>query len=910
MSGDRKPSASLPGLSRRQRRAAARRAAKLGSLPSAAAALALSLGLQPSEAHAATFEVTNLNDSGAGSLRQAIADANANPDSDLITFQSGLSGTITLTTGELSISESLEIQGPGSDVLAISGNDSSRVFSSYRGGAAIDVTISGLKITGGHAMHGAGVNNSGEHLTLDSVEVSGNVATGYAPGSTGGGIRMTGPQATLTLRDSVISGNSADGRGGGAYLSGAQSVLIQDSEITDNQCNHASWKGAGGVMLRLYLGDVTIERSTISGNTTNGHGGGLFLYLYGGVSSIDIRQSTIASNDADAGGGIFIQSRVGAVALQNSTISGNHSTAGVGGGVYVKEADDGVEIGLSTVAANTASGAGGGISVSAGDVTVTNTLVGDNTAGSNADVNGTITANYSLIETPGSATLTGSNNITGQDPVLRILADNGGPTQTQMPALTSPAINAGDPAFASPPDKDQRGDARVVGGRVDIGALELNAGTLQCSMANVSVAEDADLIMLSVTRVGGADGDAMVDIATANGTATQPGDYTQSTTTLNWAANDMTAKTLSVPIVDDELAESDEMFTAVLSNAVGAALGATTSVTVTINDDDAAPTTSAIADQNVDEDEATPVIDFTIDDADDAASSLTVSATSSNHAVVEDAGITLGGSGANRTVKVTPKANASGSTDITITVSDGTNMGAETFTVDVGIVDDAPTISAIDDVKIDENESTGAIKFTIGDSDTDLADLVVTAKSSKHSLLADDDITLGGSGAKRTVTVKPLADKSGKVDVTITVSDGTKSSKAKFTVTVSAVTETTPDAGMMEPSDAGGVDAGGGGTSGSGGSGGSGGNGSAGKDASTGSGGEDASAAGDAGNEPLADGGADAGTGKLSGGGGDCGCSTVGASTRPSSAVIGTLLAMFGMAARRRRRTKGCPRCS
>jgi hypothetical protein len=515
-----------------------------------------------------------------------------------------------------------------------------------------------------------------------------------------------------------------------------------------------------------------------------------------------------------------------------------------------------------------------------------------------------------MIEDPGTATLNGANNITGQDPQLGALGDNGGPTETQRPAFASSAINAGDPAFAGPPSEDQRGNARVVGGRVDIGAVEVNAGTLQCSMANVSVGEDADIVMLSVTRVGGADGPASVDIATADGTAMQPDDYTESMATLQWADNDMAPKSLNVPIIDDTSAEPSEAFTAALSNASGAALGATTSVTVTIDDDDAAPTISTIADQTIDEDEATPAIDFTIDDADDAVSALTVSATSSNHDLVEDADVVLGGSDANRTVKVTPKANASGDTEVTITVSDGAHMATETFTVHVGAVNDAPTISAIDDVTIDENESTDAIEFTIGDDDNDPADLVVTAKSSKQSLLADDDITLGGKGAKRTVKLEPLADKSGKVDVTITVSDGTKSSKATFTVTVRAVTEPTPDAGMMEPSDAG-MPSGSGGAGGSGGSGavgsggtsGSGGNGSAGEDASTGAGGEDASTGADGGD-------AGAGEAKLSGGGGDCGCSTLGVSKRPSAAVIGTLLGLLGLASRRRRRTPGCPRCS
>src|SRR2546428_4332446 len=92
-------------------------------------------------AHAATITVTNTNDSGAGSLRQALADAN---NGDTITF--AVTGTIGLTTDELLVDKSITISGPGADNLAVNGNAKSRVF--YIG-AGRTVTISGLTITSG-----------------------------------------------------------------------------------------------------------------------------------------------------------------------------------------------------------------------------------------------------------------------------------------------------------------------------------------------------------------------------------------------------------------------------------------------------------------------------------------------------------------------------------------------------------------------------------------------------------------------------------------------------------------------------------------------------------------------------------------------------------------------------------------
>src|SRR5438067_3712673 len=96
--------------------------------------------------HAATLTVINTNDSGAGSLRQAISDSSSG---DTISFDSSLNGqTITLASGELLIDKNLTITGPGAHSLAINGNAASRVFEITSG---IDVTISGLTITNGNA---------------------------------------------------------------------------------------------------------------------------------------------------------------------------------------------------------------------------------------------------------------------------------------------------------------------------------------------------------------------------------------------------------------------------------------------------------------------------------------------------------------------------------------------------------------------------------------------------------------------------------------------------------------------------------------------------------------------------------------------------------------------------------------
>src|SRR5262249_49339498 len=143
-----------------------------------------------------TFSVTNLLDDGsAGSLRSAINQANAAPGPDTIAFAHGLHGTIGLdsTRGELDITDSLTIDGPGADRLTVSGSDATRVFSVS--GSTTDVEICDLTIAHGRANTttalgpsgpvtlGGGILNTGAHVTLDDVTMADNQAvasqTGY-----------------------------------------------------------------------------------------------------------------------------------------------------------------------------------------------------------------------------------------------------------------------------------------------------------------------------------------------------------------------------------------------------------------------------------------------------------------------------------------------------------------------------------------------------------------------------------------------------------------------------------------------------------------------------------------------------------------------------------------------------------
>ena len=216
---------------------------------------------------------------------------------------------------------------------------------------------------------------------------------------------------------------------------------------------------------------------------------------------------------------------------------------------------------------------------------------------------------------------------------------------------------------------------------------------------------------------------------------------------------------------------------------------ASTNFVLTVNANNDPPTITNINDQTTPENTPTGAIAFTIADVDNPVAALTVTGTSSNAALVPDANIVFGGSGANLTVTLTPVSGASGTSTITITVSDGTATGSTTFQLNVNNVNDPPTISMIGDQTTPENTPTSAIPFTVGDAETPVGNLTLTASSSNTSLVPVANITFGGSGAARTVTINPGASQSGSATITITVSDGTSSVSTSFNLVITPVND-------------------------------------------------------------------------------------------------------------------------
>jgi hypothetical protein len=320
-----------------------------------------------SPAAADTYTVANRNDPGTGSLRQAIAQANAHPGFDSVVFADGLTGTIRLTQGELPVQSGMEIRGPGPNEMTVSGEDRSRVFS-ISGQPLGNAIISGLTITHGfvHAEDGGDAGDSGANgagggilnhgfLSLNNVLVIGNRLEGGngANGNTfnsggqggsafGGAIFSDG---SLDLRNTLVAGNVAQGGFGG--------------DAPRRATLHAGQGGNGiGGGIRSE-GRLTVINSRIGGNTAGGGEGGNDIYEGsrgrrggegdgGGLSiagstavgdPVRLNGVTIDFNTATGGPGPFggwafgAGMRIdlnGALEMTNSTISGNRGFGGEG----------------------------------------------------------------------------------------------------------------------------------------------------------------------------------------------------------------------------------------------------------------------------------------------------------------------------------------------------------------------------------------------------------------------------------------------------------------------------------------------------------------------------------------------------------------------------------------------------
>jgi CSLREA domain-containing protein len=407
--------------------------------------------------------------SGVCTLRAAVQETNARQARDTILLPAG---TYELTRpgqddtaldGDLDISSTVTIAGAGPDSTVIDGNGGvtgDRVFDILTG----TVVISGVTIQHGHvsvaSQNGGGIQQRNGALTLENSAVFSNTSTGGAAG----GIYS---QGVLTIEHSQILSNTAQDTGGGVNSGGL--LLVRNSAIGGNSAD----KG-GGLDIASNL-PATVLNSTVNGNVAQTFGGGIRTN-----ANTDVVNSTIAGNssDGDAGGmGVdFRTTRLFNVTVVDNIANADGAGSGIGGGIFTCSVV--TCTGPPTVTLQNSIVARNGfrsftVFDSAGTGVILHT-VPDDCAGP------IISLSHNILSAVNASDCTVNGSFVLTDPLLSPLADNGGPTLTELPQPGSPAIDAGTPGgctnnLGAVLTTDQRGAARPVGAACDVGATEAGA---------------------------------------------------------------------------------------------------------------------------------------------------------------------------------------------------------------------------------------------------------------------------------------------------------------------------------------------------------------------------------------------------------------------------------------------------
>lgn len=448
----------------------------------------------------ATFTVTNFDDAGIGSLREAIEMANASAGEDSISFES--SGTVLISSQLPTITDSLTIFGPNpqpsSNRMTISAGhgpdgvpgtgDGFRIFDIDNGSSSqIDVELRFFLITGGDlgtVEDGGGAIRNRENLALSSMTIFDNAVTGAG----GGAIFSSGGSVNLHNTD-VRNNVAANGPGGGIFSSQGE-VRLRSSSVAENRTSGDLAPGGGIAMDR---GALTIFQATVNDNSTSGsgsNGGGIS--VDGALLELEFGSVTgnATSGDDAHGGGIFSGGNLPTqttVTITNSTLSENSAIAGYGGGLY--NAGDNTTIKHVTIANNQAA-SGGGLASAGTAIAMTrvgHTIIAENgdheLAISNGETDSFESLGYNLIGSDrdfigeAEAFITDETNLIGIDPEIGPLLNNGFSSKTHALDFDSPAVNAGEPNISDlpfPPSDQRLSRSRVFDGRIDIGAFEVN----------------------------------------------------------------------------------------------------------------------------------------------------------------------------------------------------------------------------------------------------------------------------------------------------------------------------------------------------------------------------------------------------------------------------------------------------
>lgn len=344
---------------------------------------------------------------------------------------------------------------------------------------AADAIVLAPNCNGANAYMLTLANNAGNGLPVitTNLTIEGNnstIARSTANGVPQFRLFQVNPQAILTLNNLTLQGgNAGSGDGGAVFTTG--SLYINASTVNGNTATHG-----GGISVQ-YPGTVYLTASTFSGNSATGWGGGITVNT-GGIATIT--QSTFAGNSLASGGlfGAGFAMLNSSATIANSTFYNNNAGGGIGGGIGIEAGN--LNLVNDTIVGNTAPGSNGGGISNQGNTLIQNTIVSENSGNNCTTINDMDQGNN--IDSGNSCGFTGSTSLSGTNPNLGPLANNGGPTQTMALAANSPAIGAANRVGCNAHPVagiDQRGMSRQQTLQCDIGAYEFENSTLGCSQA-------------------------------------------------------------------------------------------------------------------------------------------------------------------------------------------------------------------------------------------------------------------------------------------------------------------------------------------------------------------------------------------------------------------------------------------
>ncbi|MBD2383863.1 beta strand repeat-containing protein [Cylindrospermum sp. FACHB-282] len=793
--------------------------------------------------------VTNSQDSGPGSLRDALANAQAG---DTIEFASSLANeTITLTSGQLSITESITIDGSGAANLTISGNNASRVFFIAQ---SEDATIKDLIITNGKTTgKGGGIQvSSYSSLTLINSQVNNNTA------DQGGGVQV-GYTSHATIINSSFDNNDGTATGSG-FSAGAiatendGSLSIKDSEFTNN-------RGVSGGAVYNLLGSLTVENSVFVNNTATleggaiftdganpsgpnptsstvggtirisdswfegnesvGGGGALYLYIYN-PDQVIVENSTIINNTTTTnskgnaqGGGIRAN---GNVTIRNVTLA-NNTTEKQGGALWLDgdstSANAVINIENSTFSGNTATdtdgGFGGAIAINpsaTATLNVTNSTIVDNYAGENGGA-------FWVVEPSQQTTLTNSivaNNTandgqgTGQQVAYQLL-DGGGNIEYPEPQPKNSKVTA---------------NAQVIDPQ--LGELQEIDGVLVRPLLKGSPAIDAGVEGGSTTDARGLTRDSQPDIGAFEYSATDTGIIISQTDGSTNVTEGGATDSYSLVLNSQPTAN-----VTISINSGNQLTSNTNTLTFTANNWNVAQnvTVTAVNDA-VAQGDRVATIQYTATSSDTDYDGITINPVSVNISDNDTPGIIISQTGGSTNVteggatdSYSLVLNSQPTANVTISINSGNQLTSDTnnltFTANNWNVAQTVTVTAVNDA-VAQGDRVATIQYTATSSDTDYDGITINPVSANISDNDTPNLIINETGGSTNVTEGGATDSYSLVlnsqptaDVTISINSSNQLTSDTNTLTFTAqnwnvarnVTVTAVDDAVVEGSHSG-----------------------------------------------------------------------------------------------------------